>query len=105
MKAKLLSTLAASALFVLGGVASANEPVTLNETQMDAVTAAGTGFATAGAIAVANALGTVLHNTATNTTASVWTIQLPVAVPPGSPPSLYDLYIANSHSDSTANAQ
>ncbi len=41
MKTKLLSAVAALPLLALAGAASATEPVTLNDVQMDAVSAAG----------------------------------------------------------------
>jgi len=69
MKAKLLSTLAVGAFLAMAGVASANQPVTLNETQMDAVTAGGTATAIADALALGLAFATTATTALTSTTA------------------------------------
>ena len=49
---KLMKTIVAGVLVVGMGSALANEPVALNETQMDNVTAGGTSVATANALAL-----------------------------------------------------
>lgn len=71
MKTKLVSALVAVPLLVASGFASADEPLTLTENQMDTVTASGTAVATA----IANAFGGGTASAATAVSAIVQTVQ------------------------------
>lgn len=104
MKTKLLSMVAAGAFLAMAGVASAQGPVTLNETQMDTVTAgglglvAGSGFAYAGP-SLATALGMVTSSTYTLDTAQVAVVGV-VNTPDGDT-VIYVGAQSSSHSEST----
>jgi hypothetical protein len=64
---KQLATLVSGAMLAAAGAVSASEPVALDVSQMDQVTAAGSAVA----VAVANAVGLVVAATSTATTAYV----------------------------------
>ena len=63
MKRKLWSLLAGAALIALAGAASAGQPVSLTDTQMDRVTAGDFAFATANSIPIGN-VSTFSHSIA-----------------------------------------
>lgn len=114
MKATLLSTVAGGMLLAMAGVASANGPVTLNQAQMDAVTAgglvAGQGFAFAGQaanpLAGAFALGLFNATTVNNNAAAVAvTGVVVVPPPPGGTPAQVVYVTATSNSLSQAFSQ
>jgi len=101
MKTKLLSMVAAGAFLAMAGVASAQGPVTLNETQMDTVTAGQgllVGAATAFAgISTANANG--LFSAATLTQDVALTGIQSVVVNPDVT-AIYVFATSTSHSES-----
>jgi len=104
MKAsKLLSLVAAGSFLAMAGIASAQEPVKLSETQMDAVTAgglvAGQGFAFAGQ-SVALAAG--LFNAATLTTDTANVTALPPVVLPPAEVFIYVTATSTSHAEAAA---
>jgi hypothetical protein len=66
MKLKLLAAASGAALFLLASTASAAQPSTLSETEMDGVTAGSTALADAAALALGEISGDTQTQTSTN---------------------------------------